>query len=275
MSNNNESSLTTPSDRDLNNKWKPNQFEPPLNNDELKEALNELSDKSALTNFRQIDRTYVDPPVNLQSYSLFSFMPAKGASPNENGIYGFAKIRGSYASELEAQQRAEYLIRNVDSYNKIFHCYTGRPFPITTDSKYSATTDEIDIRKEMVKTVSQNIKEKKDEEYKVMNEIKRKEEELLADTKKEQEDPYESYITQKVKCAQLMFTYDQHRKKMAEVKNIIIKTKENLKELDEQYPEFKDKYFEKYMEARRQAGLKDDENSQDNFIRFMVEDLEL
>ena len=94
-------------------------------------------------------------------------------------------------------------------------------------------------------------------------------------TKKEQEDPYESYITQKVKCAQLMFTYDQHRKKMAEVKNIIIKTKENLKELDEQYPEFKDKYFEKYMEARRQAGLKDDENSQDNFIRFMVEDLEL
>ena len=62
---------------------------------------------------------------------------------------------------------------------------------------------------------------------------------------------------------------------MAEVKNIIIKTKENLKELDEQYPEFKDKYFEKYMEARRQAGLKDDENSQDNFIRFMVEDLEL
>jgi hypothetical protein len=275
MSNNNESSLTTPSDRDLNNKWKPNQFEPPLNNDELKESLNELSDKSALTNFRQIDRTYVDPPVNLQSYSLFSFMPAKGASPNENGIYGFAKIRGSYASELEAQQRAEYLIRNVDSYNKIFHCYTGRPFPITTDSKYSATTDEIDIRKEMVKTVSQNIKEKKDEEYKVMNEIKRKEEELLADTKKEQEDPYESYITQKVKCAQLMFTYDQHRKKMAEVKNIIIKTKENLKELDEQYPEFKDKYFEKYMEARRQAGLKDDENSQDNFIRFMVEDLEL
>ena len=275
MSNNNESSLTTPSDRDLNNKWKPNQFEPPLNNDELKEALNELSDKSALTNFRQIDRTYVDPPVNLQSYSLFSFMPAKGAAPNETGIYGFAKIRGSYASELEAQQRAEYLIRNVDSYNKIFHCYTGRPFPITTDSKYSATTDEIDIRKEMVKTVSQNIKEKKDEEYKVMNEIKRKEEELLADTKKEQEDPYESYITQKVKCAQLMFTYDQHRKKMAEVKNIIIKTKENLKELDEQYPEFKDKYFEKYMEARRQAGLKDDENSQDNFIRFMVEDLEL
>ena len=41
MSNNNESSLTTPSDRDLNNKWKPNQFEPPLNNDELKEALND------------------------------------------------------------------------------------------------------------------------------------------------------------------------------------------------------------------------------------------
>ena len=74
-------------------------------------------------------------------------------------------------------KKPEYIIRNVDSYNQIFHTYVGRPFPITVDSKYSSETQEIDIRKEMAKTVSENIKDKREDEHKTMQEIKQKEEE--------------------------------------------------------------------------------------------------
>jgi len=274
--NSRESSLTTPDDRDKENRWKPDQFIEPLSIEETKEAIAELNNNTITSKFSRVDRTYADPAIPLQNIALFSFMPAKGATPNANGVFGFAKIRGSYASEMEANQRAEYIIRNVDSYNQIFHTYVGRPFPITVDSKYSAETQEIDIRKEMAKTVSENIKEKKEDEHKTMQEIKQKEEELLADSKKETEDPYDEYITQRVKCAQLSFTYLEHQKKMSEIKNIIIKTRDRIKEMDGEYPEFKDSYYQKYMDARDKAGIKESkEDTQANFIKYLVEDAPL
>ena len=271
-----ESSLTTPEDRDKVNKWKPDQFEPPLGEEEHLHAVNELNDTSYINKFSKIDRVYADPAISLQNFALFSFMPAKGATPNENGLFGFAKIRGCFASEMEANQRAEYLIRNVDSYNKIFHTYCGRPFPVTVDSKYSADVSEVDLKKDMAKTVSENIKEKKDDDQRVMQELKQKEEALLADSKREDVDPYDEYITQRVKQAQLSFVYLEHQKKMAEVKDILIKTRQIIKDMDGEYPEFKDTYYKKYMDAREQAGIKESkEDTQSNFIKYLVQDAEL
>ena len=100
--NSKESSLTPPDDRDKENRWKPDQFVEPLSVEEAKEAITELNNTSFTSKFPRVDRSYADPAVPLQNISLFSFMPAKGSTPNENGVYGFAKIRGSYASEMEA-----------------------------------------------------------------------------------------------------------------------------------------------------------------------------
>ena len=79
--------------------------------------------------------------------------------------------------EQEADQRAEFLIRNVDSYHQIYHTYVGRPFPMTASSKYSAETNEIDIRKEMTESISNDVKQKKQDELKTVQEIKKREEE--------------------------------------------------------------------------------------------------
>ena len=193
-----ENSLTASEDRDRNARWRPDQHVPHLNNQELTNAMDALNNTSFVEKFPRVERTYADPPLHLQMFGLISFTPAKGATPNENGVYGFAKLRGNFATQTESDQRAEYLIRNVDSYHQIYHTYVGRPFPITCSSKYSADTKEIDIRKEMVNTISTNIKEKKDEEQKVIQEIKQREEALVADTKSEQ-DPYDEYITQIIK----------------------------------------------------------------------------
>lgn len=271
-----ENSLTSPEDRDQNNRWKPDQSSPPLTNSEAEIAISELDNKAFTSKFPRVDRTYADPAINLQHIGLISFVPAKGATPNENGIFGFAKLRGNYATEMEASQRAEYLIRNVDSYHQIYHTYVGRPFPITTSSKYSAETDEIDIRKETAKTISQNVKEKKDEEQKIIQEIKEKEEKLIEESKREEVDPYEEYITLRVKKAQLIFTYLEHQRKMAEIKDIIIRTRDTVSEMDIEHPNFKDSYYQKYMEARKTAGIKEsEEDSQSNFIKYMVEDVDL
>jgi len=271
-----ESSLTAPEDRDLNNKWRPQVNEPSLSKEQTETALKELNVTSFTDKFPRVDRTYADPVIHLQTYGLISFIPAKGATPNERGIYGFAKLRGNYGSELEANQRAEYLISNVDSYHQIYHTYVGRPFPLTTSSDYSAETSEVEIRKDIAKNVSESIRGKRQDEQQQVKEIQEREKRLLEESKREEADPYEEYITQKVKLAQLSWTYLEHQKKMSEIKEIVIKTREIIKDMDDNHPTFKNDYFEKYMTARREAGIKESESeAQSNFIKFLVEDADL
>ncbi len=270
-----EHSLTSPADRDRENRWRPEQGAPPLTEKEVTNAINTLDNTDFITKFPRVDRTYADPPVPLQTFGLVSFTPAKGATPNENGVFGFAKLRGNYASQLEAKQRAEEIIRKIDSYHQIYHTYVGRPFPITSTSKYSAETDEVDIRKEMTSSVSSSIRSKKKEESKEMEEIKEREEALLAESRQDPEDvdPYDEYITLRVKKAQLSWTYLEHAKKMEEVKDIILDTRKRLSDLEEQDPEFQEKYYAKYVKAREDVGLTmDPEKSGQNFMKFLVED---
>ena len=274
--NRNESSLTTPEDRDLTNKWRPDQSIPPLTNEEATHALQELNKTAYIERFPKVDKTYQDPIIPMQNIGLVSFVPAKGATPNEKGIYGFAKLRGNFATEMESNQRAEYLIRNVDSYHQIYHAYVGRPFPITNSSDYSAVTEEIDIRKETATAMSNAVKDKKETEQQQIKEIKEREKHLIDESKREEADPYDEYITQRVKKSQLMFTYLEHQKKMVEIKEIIIKTRVVIAEMDEKYPEYQHSFYDKYMKAREEAGIKEDKaQAADNFIKYLVEDADL
>ena len=268
-----ENSLTSPEDRDRVNKWRPEQAQS-LTESQSIEAVKELNNTSFTDKFPRVDRTYADPSLHMQYIGLISFTPAKGATANENGVFGFAKLRGNFASEIDATQRAEYLIRNVDSHHQIYHTYVGRPFPITTSSQYSGKTEEVDIRKEMTKSISENVRSKKEDDQKTMKDMIDREEKLKEDVKKEEVDPYDQYITLQVKKAQLSWTYLEHKKKMDEIRGIIIKSREELNNLDSKFPDFRDKYFEKYMKARKDAGIKNLKEDQlnDSFMKFMIED---
>jgi hypothetical protein len=269
-----ESSLTAPADRDPKARWRPSS-DGALTADETKEAFADLNNTDYIRNYPSTDRTYADPPLSMQTIGLVSFIPAKGATPNKNGVYGFAKLRGNFSTTIEADQRAEYLIRNADSYHQIYHTYVGRPFPMTASSKYSAETKEIDIRKEAAESISDSIKKRKKADRREVEEIKEREKRLKEDVSKD-EDPYDRYITLRVKKAQLTWTYLEHQKKMAEVKDLIINARKDISELDEEHEDFKHNYFKKYMDARKEAGIKESKDeSADNFMKYMVEDVDL
>ena len=271
-----ENSLTSPDDRDINLKWKPNQEKIELTENEVEEAMTELNNVSFTSKFPKIDRTYADPALSMQHIGLISFTPAKGASPNSNGVYGFAKLRGNFATEQESDQRAEFLIRNVDSYHQIYHTYVGRPFPITSSSQYSLEKKEIDIRKEMTESISSDIKQKKMDDAQTVQQIKNREEALIADTQKIEVDPYDEYITFCVKKSQLSWTYLEHIKKIKEIKEIMLKTRIEIKNLENSNPEYKEKYYEKYMNARKESGFKDTKEEMENtFLQYLVEDVNL
>jgi len=269
-----ECSLTTPSDRNPDRSYKPTQGNLNLTEQEVKDALDELNNRDFVKKFPRIEQRYADPVDPMQRIGLISFIPAKGATPNQDGIYGFAKLRGNYPTDQEANEKAEFLIRNVDSYHQLYHTYVGRPFPLTQSSKYSAETTEIDIRKSMVDSVSSSIKTKKDEERQQIREIEQREEKLKEDCSNEDKDPIEFYTTLRVKKAQIVWTYLETKKKLDDMKDIIIKTRDQIVEMEQQDQSYSKHYYKKYCDARSDSGLSNSDN-QDTFMKFLVEDVDL
>ncbi len=268
-------SLTSPADRG-NGIYRAAVGAPPLNNEQVEHALNAMSEMSFVEKFPRIERQFADPSLPLQTYGLISFVPSKGATPDKDGVYGFMKLRGNFATTQEATERAQFLLREVDSYHKIFHAYVGRPFPITLDQKYSAKTEEVDIRKKAVEVVSEDVKAKRDKEKEEIEDIKRREKQLLDEAKPGYKpDPYEEYTVLRVKKAQLVWAYSQTQKKMEDMKKSIIKTRAQIIEMDAQNPEYAKEYFDRYMKARRDAGIADENNTEENFVKYMVEDIDL
>lgn len=244
--------------------------EEPLKMTELDDAVKDLHDNSFVKKYKQVERTFADPGIMNQQYCLVSFVPSSQAKPDEDGCYGMVKVRGTYNTIDECNERAEFLIQNIDSYHKIYTTYVGRPFPATSSSKYSAETAEVDIKKKITKVVSEDIKKQKMEEQKEINEIKEREKKLLDSSKEENADPFEEYITMRVKKAQLTWTYLETLKKMDEMKSSILKVRTEIEDADKEHPEYIDNYREKYYAARRESGLKEDDDS--SFIAYLGDD---
>lgn len=241
---------------------------------QLEEAVQHLVVKDNLVKFPRYDRLYADPQIPNQNICLHSFVPAKGASPDSDGVYGMIKIRGVFATEQEATQRAEFLIKNNDSYHRIYHSYVGRPIPLSHNPKWVADTKEVDVSNKVTQTLQEDMKDKKQEEKRDMEDIKQREKNLLEDVKKteDQVDPEEKYTVARVKKAQLVWTYLQSLKKIEEMKTLIVNARELVNKMDAEFPDFKHTYFQKYDQARKDAGVPMEDES---FIKYMVEDVDL
>lgn len=274
MSNNTESALTAPSARDRQNKWRPDNTTTPLSKEELTEALEDLTVKPK--KYPVFERVYIDPPLPMQNIALVSFVPSQGASPDKDGFYGMAKVRGVFNTVNEADQRARDLIQNVDSYHKIFFARVGQPFPFTTSSEHSAESSEVDVKNKGKQIISEDVKQKRKEEQEEIREIKQREENLKQDVSKDQ-DPLDRYTTLQVKRAQVSWTYLETQKKMEEMKKIIIKTRGEIAEMDEESDTYLKQFYQKYLDARKDAGLetKENPNDDDSFMKFLVKDAPL
>jgi len=267
-----QNSLTSPADKVSSEQTSYNLGSVNFSEEEVKSAKSELVNNDYVNKFPRFERFYADPQLQNQNYGLISFVPSKGATPDTDGVYGMLKIRGTFATEDEAMLRAEYLIRNADSYHNIYNTYVGRPFPLCVSKKYISDTTDVDIKKKIVDSTSTEIRKKRDEERRTMKEIEEREKELLADVEKNEVDPFDLYTELMVKKAQLSWTYHETLKKMEDMKKSIIKTREDIVKMKDENSEYHQQYMGRYMDARKKAGLPDDDNS---FIKYMAEDLDL
>lgn len=288
---NKESSLTLPEDRDQDpsKRWRPQSLETieVLTDESVAEAEKLLIDNSFRRNFPSLDRVYTDPlnrnqlSLALQKIALFSFAPAKGAKPNERGVYGMAKIRGVFETDIEAEARSRELIKNFDSYNKIYFAPMFRPFPVTCESTFSGDVSEVDMKKEIAGTVADDVQKNKEKEEREIKGMRERQKKLMEESKRAEAgttvaNPFEEYTSNQVKRSNLIWTYLEHEKKKEEIKAVLTSTRRVLAEVEAEHPEFKDMYYEKYMEARREAGfVENEEQDRKSFMHYLLNDVRL
>lgn len=268
-----QTSLTSPNDRTKEYKYKPTLGVPKLSDKQTEQAMSDLVNTNIIKNYPKLERSYMDPSIPNQVYCLHSFIPSKDAVPDKNGFYGMIKFRGAFGSIQEAFERSEKIVRDVDSYHKIYTGYVGRPFPATVSEKYSKEVKKVELKEGIQDIISNDIISKKRKEQKDVQDIKDREERLLErQEQKTDQDPFEVYITNNVKRAQLIWTYKESEKKMKEVTRLIKKVHAEIQETDKTSPEFQTKYKAKYMEARKKSGLKQTDTS---FMQFLCKDIDL
>jgi len=65
-------------------------------------------------------------------------------------------------------------------------------------------------------------------------------------------------------------------KKIKEIKEIMLKTRIEIKNLENSNPNYKENYYEKYINAIKESGFKDSKEDMDTtFLKYLVEDVNL
>lgn len=233
-----------------------------LQGDELKEAKQELVQKAFVQyKFPKVQRFRVDPPINQQNYySLHSFTPAPGATPDSDGCFGVVKFRGAFGNLEEADAWAEHLIRNVDSLHEIHIGYVGKEFPLTLDPLYFNETHEVNMKKKMDTVSKSHIQASKEKEAQDIECLKKRERELLESSKQSADEikvSLDHYIALKVKCANILLVRDETLKKLETYDKTRKETEDELSELDKQFPEYAAQVLPTFLKSLSDVGIKD------------------
>lgn len=240
--------------------------------DNLTQEQLESAQQLKNTQFLQLEfprtrRVRVDPEINNQHFALISFVPSSGATPDSDGCFGVAKVRGVFPTVEEADEWANNLIRNFDSYAEIDFVPVGREFPVMADNMiYVRETREVDVRKILDKTTKEYLDKKREQEKQQIEEIKQRQKELQELPKEEDKDSIDYYIKLRVKRATSLMRKDEARNVMNQCNHVIDATGVELNEVEEKHPEFAKKYLEQYETALKESGIKPADNP---LIKYM------
>jgi hypothetical protein len=234
----------------------------PLSATEMKDAKEELvKDTFVKYKFPRVQRFRVDPPINQTNhYTLHSFTPSDGAKADEDGCFGVVKFRGAFGTLEEADAWAEHLIRNVDSLHEIHIGYVGHEFPLTLDPLYFSETHEVNLKKKMDQVAKSHVKAAREKEAQDIEMLKKRERELLDSSKQSPEDmkvSLDHYIALKVKCANICLVRDETLKKLEGYEKTKKEAEDELKSLDEQFPEYAAQVIPTFMKSLSDVGIKD------------------
>jgi len=237
-----------------------------LTDDELNAAVKDL-----VVKYPRRIVSNIDPPVNGQQYSLFSFNLFETPKPLRTGGYalGYVKERGNYQSEEQAEEAAKTLIKTTDSVNKIFVGNVGTWCPIVHGADLSLTkTDVCETEKEQSILQTKAQKELDQQNTKKISEIRTREADLKQKNEMSNEafhDTIDFYIMKR----NVILTLDKEimiaKKKLADWERKRLLTANVCVKLESLHPEYNEsvetdevepipRWIHRYNEERQKSG---------------------
>lgn len=228
-------------------------------NKELTTAQTNVASQQLIVQFPKIERLPVDPPIAGQNYGLFSF---KFLPKPLNGVYGFLKFRGAFATEQEWEAHAKNIIRTVDSKHHIWPYQQGRWMPITTNEEFAQETLEVSQHEELRNLYHGRETAEQRQEANRVREIKSRERKLMEETstKETNKETIDYYAQQVMKVQQLTGWLEDMRKRKRDMLKALKSGKKEIKALDEIHPEFKYQVQAKINEIRAEIGLEPEDS---------------
>lgn len=238
-----------------------------LDEDQLDAALEKL-----VRSYPPVEKRWRDPDLPGQVHCSVSFVPARGAKPDDDGLYGLLKVRGTFASEEDRDCRAELIINDVDSYHAITHGYVGQPLPLThdDDDRYALDVTNVALKKKIQENLTADMIERKEKERKDLEEAKLRSKQLekKQDTAAQQlEDNAEKYTALRVKRSNMIFAIYEMMKKLKQYKDTLTQTIHVIEKMDREYPDFQNEFMDRYNSAAAKAGVATKTNP---IVKFLV-----
>ncbi len=254
--------------------WKPDKSKP-LNDNELEKAFSDLY----IDTYVKSDRRFNDPQIRGQNYALFSFNPSQTAQPDSDGIYGFIKVRGAFNRLEEAEEKSKELVQYFSA-NQIFVCEIGSPTPLHDRLNNKENVIEVDDakREEECLKYQDLVKDQTLKEKHQIEEIKKKVEYLKEDVTKDpnKKEPLQLYLELNQKRATGAYLYTQHQEKLEEMKNIVLRSRQQIADMDKEYPNLKNEYMDHYRKTCEECGINQAEDNMAIMIKkYFGEDPDL
>lgn len=241
----------------------------PLNKEELVSARETLVHKDFIKlQFPRTRKVRSDPEIVGQKFALVSFIPSAGATPDEDGCFGVAKVRGCFNTLEDADEKSDDLIRNYDSYAEIDVVYVGKEFPVMKNNEvYVRETREVDVRNILDKNTRKYLEDKRKKEKEIIEDIKRRQKEIEETPEQEDKDSLDYYIKVRVKRANAMMRKNEANSVIKQCANVIEKTGSELADIEEKHPDFTEIYLDRYEKVLKESGINATENPLMSYMR--------
>lgn len=238
---------------------------PPLKGDVGTAAVN-----GQLKSYPKVVRTNADPPVSGQNLGCVSYMLFKEPQKTKSGktVVGFFKLRGNWVDKSQAENHSVKIIREVDSKFPIKIAPIGLWVPITEDSDLEQEVREVNTGPDG-ELEDKALQEKRDEQKRIMREVKEREEQF-----KNEGDIYDDplsldfYAMKRVTNNRLNEMLEIKRRNLESLEQKAVITRKILKRIEQEKPEYKDQWIDRYNEKRHEGGIPDYRPSEKEFEEY-------
>lgn len=227
---------------------------PPLKYDMVGKAAVE----GQMYEYPKISRGATDPPIQGQSVGNVSFMLFKEPRTLRTGkkVYGFLNLRGNFSDVDACKRQSCKIIREHDSRHQIRIAPVGHWVPITEEEAVCKEMEDVRMSENEVHMRDAAQKEKLAETKRIQREIKERMEELQNDGDI-YDDPESAkyYSMRRVTEMRLTEARTIKQKEMDGIEKNILKVRAELKNLDNKYSDYADRWLDIYNEERAKVSI--------------------